>query len=113
MIVRIYWGRIVAGALGDIERVYRDYDVASVPGLLARFVSQDLNDPDSLYVITLWTDLESVERWVASDAYRERITKPLKPFIVGAHSLSLSAVRVEDLAGLVAGRVPQLPPAGS
>jgi heme-degrading monooxygenase HmoA len=101
MIVRIYWGRIVAGALPDIERVYRDYDVASVPGLLARFVSQDLNDPDSLYVITIWSDLASVERWVASDEYRERIATPLKPFIVGAHSLSLSAVRVEDLAGLV------------
>lgn len=101
MIVRIYWGRIVAGALADIERVYRDYDVASVPGLLARVVSQDLNDPDSLYVITIWSDLASVERWVASDEYRERIANPLKPFIVGAHSLSLSAVRVEDLAGLV------------
>jgi heme-degrading monooxygenase HmoA len=100
MIVRIYWGRIEAGALPDIERVYRNYDVDSVPGLLARFVSQDLNDPDSLYVITIWKDLASVERWVASEEYRERITKPLKPFIVGAHSLSLSAVRVEDLAGL-------------
>ena len=101
MIVRIYWGRIVPGSLPDIERVYHDYDVSSVPGLRARFVSQDLNDPDSMYVITIWTDLASVEQWVASDAYRERITKPLRPFIVGAHSLSLSAVRVEDLAGLM------------
>jgi len=101
MIVRIYWGRIVPGSLPSIEEVYRHYDAASTPGMRARFVSQDLNDPDSIYVVTIWDDLASVDRWVASDDYKMRITRALKPFIVGGQSLSLSEVRVEDLASLL------------
>jgi heme-degrading monooxygenase HmoA len=101
MIVRIYWGRIVPGSLPSIEEVYRQYDAASVPGMRARFVSQDVNDPDSIYVVTIWDDVASVQRWVASDDYKVRITKALRPFIVGAQSLSLSEVRVEDVAGLL------------
>ena len=103
MIVRIYWGRIAPGSLPSIEQVYRQYDAASVPGLRARFVSQDINDPESIYVITVWDDMASIERWVASDDYKTRITRALAPFIVGARSLSLSEVRVEDLARLVPG----------
>ena len=101
MIVRIYGGRIVPGSLPSIEEVYRQYDAASVPGMRARFVSQDVNDPDSIYVVTIWDDVASVQRWVASDDYKVRITKALRPFIVGAQSLSLSEVRVEDVAGLL------------
>jgi heme-degrading monooxygenase HmoA len=101
MIVRIYWGRIVPGSLPDIEQVYRRYDAASAPGMRARFVSQDVNDPESIYVITVWDDVQSIERWVASDDYKVRISGALKPFIVGARSLSLSEVRVEDIAGLL------------
>jgi len=101
MIVRIYWGRIVPGSLPSIEEVYRQYDAASVKGMRARLVSQDVNDPDSIYVVTFWDDVESIDRWVASDDYKVRITKALRPFIVGAQSLSLSRVRVEDVAGLL------------
>ena len=102
MIVRIYWGRIVPGALADIERdLPRVQRPRACPGLLARFVSQDLNDPEASTSSPCGPTSKSVERWVASEAYRDRIAKPLKPFIVGARSLSLAAVRVEDIAGLL------------
>lgn len=99
MYMRIYWGRTYPGAWPSIEETYRELAKVSTPGLRARFVTQDVNDVESMYTITVWDSLESVQAWEASPAYRDVFLAAIKPFLVGSHSVSLCEVKVEHLAG--------------
>lgn len=100
MIVRIVWGRLKPGAWAAVEQIFAQYDSASTPGLTARLVTQDINDPESMYSIAFWNDRASLERWLASDAYRVGFSAALRPFLSGSQSVSMADVRVEDLSGL-------------
>lgn len=111
MIVRIVWGRLKPNAWQSVEQIFRQYDAASTPGLKARIVTQDVNDPESMYTIAFWKDRASLERWLASDVYRVGFSEAMRPFLASSQSVSMADVRVEDLAGLMAGRA-QPAPAG-
>ena len=100
MIVRIFWGRLYPNAWPAVERIYREYDARRTPGLRARYVTQDRNDPDSMYAITFWDDVASIERWLASDDYKVALLGALRPFVLGSQSVSLSEVRVADEGNL-------------
>ena len=102
MIVRIVWGRLVPGAWPSVEQVFRQFDAARTPGLRARLVTQDLNDPESMYAIAFWEDVESLQKWLDSDDYQLAFLHALRPFLAGSQSVSLCDVRVEDLAGILA-----------
>jgi heme-degrading monooxygenase HmoA len=113
MIVRIVWGRLKPNAWQSVEQIFRQYDASSTPGLTARIVTQDVNDPESMYTIAFWSDRASLERWLASDAYRVGFSAALRPFLASSQSVSMADVRVEDLAGLLDGRAvsgPATPP---
>ena len=101
MIVRIVWGRLKPNAWQSVEQIFRQYDAASTPGLTARIVTQDVNDPESMYTIAFWNDRASLERWLASDVYRVGFSEALRPFLASSQSVSMADVRVEDLAGLI------------
>ncbi|MEO7761521.1 MAG: antibiotic biosynthesis monooxygenase, partial [Casimicrobiaceae bacterium] len=101
MIVRIVWGRLVPGAWGSIEQIFSEHDAASTPGLRARLITQDVNDAESMYAIAFWDDLASVERWLASDAYRTGFAQALRPFLAGSQSVSMAEVKVADVAGII------------
>ena len=109
MIVRIVWGRLKPNAWPSVEQIFRRYDAASTPGLTARIVTQDVNDPESMYTIAFWSDRASLERWLASDVYRVGFSEALRPFLASSQSVSMADVRVEDLAGLVTGRPLPMP----
>jgi heme-degrading monooxygenase HmoA len=94
MYVRIYWGKTQPGAWPDIESKYRELNAIPIPGLRARWVTQDTNDPDSMFTITLWEDIKSVRDWEASPAYRDTFLAAVKPFLVGSHTVSLCEVKV-------------------
>lgn len=98
MFVRVYWAHIVPGSLPEIEARYRQF-VADVPGRLLRWVTQDVNDPDSILTITVWDSAESVRSWESSAGYREGV-EAVRPFLVGAQTISLCEVKVEDSQGL-------------
>jgi len=102
MIVRIVWGRLVPGSWQAIEQLFRDYGTHRTPGLTARIVTQDVNDPESMYVVAFWHDRASLERWLASDDYRVGFSAALRPFLAGSQSVSMAEVRVEDMGGLLA-----------
>ena len=102
MYLRIYWGRIHPGAWPSVEERYRELAQFPTSGLQARLVSQDVNDPESMYTITLWDNIASVQAWEASPEYRDVFLAAVKPFLVGSHSVSLCEVKVEHLAGLLA-----------
>jgi heme-degrading monooxygenase HmoA len=107
MHIRIYWGKIQPDAWPSIERKYRELMEIPAKGLLGRFVTQDVNDPDSMFTITMWQDLASIETWEASPEYREVFLEAVSPFIIGSQSVSLCEVKVAkatDLLGALAGK---------
>lgn len=98
MYVRIYWGRLHPGSWQPVEERYRALMAIDTPGLIARLVTRDVNDSDSLFTITIWNDAPSVEAWEASPDYRDVFLAAVKPFLVGSQSVSLGEVRVENLS---------------
>ena len=100
MYVRIYWGKTQPGAWPAIEAKYRELNAIPVPGMRARWVTQDINDPESMFTITLWDDLDSVRQWEASSGYRDTFLAGVKPFLAGSHTVSLCEVKVESSSAL-------------
>ena len=101
MIVRIYWARTYLGAWPSIEEKYRELNKIPTPGFRGRLVTQDVNDPESLYTITFWDDITSVQAWEASGEFENVFVAAIRPFIVGSQSVSLCEVKVENIGGLV------------
>jgi heme-degrading monooxygenase HmoA len=102
MYVRIYWGRVFPGSWPSVEEKYRALMAIDTPGLLGRIVTRDVNDPESMFTITMWDSIESVQTWEASQAYHDVFLSAVRPFIVGSQSVSLCEVRVANLAALAA-----------
>lgn len=102
MYLRIYWGKIVPASWDLIEQRYADLMSVQTEGLLGRFVTQDTNDPDSMFTITLWRDMESLKEWEDSSAYKEVFLGAIAPYLMGSHSVSLCKVKLEDIRGFLA-----------
>lgn len=102
MYIRIYWGKIAPGTWPLLEEKYRDLMKVHTDGLLARFVTQDENDPESMFTITVWRDAESVQAWESSSEYRDVFLASVRPYIVGSQSVSLCKVKVMGADGLLA-----------
>jgi len=101
MHIRIYWGKVVGHAWPSIEQRYRELMDIPVKGLLGRFVTQDVNDQESMFTITFWQDMESIREWEASDSYANLYLAAVSPHITGAMSVSLCEVKVFEAAALV------------
>lgn len=105
MFMRIYWSRIEPGSWPDVEATYRELNAIPVPGMQARWVTQDARDPDSLFTVTLWDSAEDVSAWEASDAYRDVFLARVRRFMVGSHTVSLCEIKVAATEGLSPARV--------
>ncbi len=102
MHVRIYWGKVAGHAWPSIEQRYRELMEVPVAGLLARFVTQDVNDRESMFTITFWQDMASIQAWEASESYASLYLAAVSPYIAGAMSVSLCEIKVFEAAGLAA-----------
>jgi len=102
MLVRIWWGRIYPGSWPAIEDAYRKLNEIPVPGMLGRLVTQDVNDRESMYTITLWDSLASVQAWETSSGFKDVFLASVGKFAAGSASISLCEVKAFDLAGLAA-----------
>ena len=100
MHVRIYWGKVAGHAWPSIEQRYRQLMEVPVEGLLGRFVTQDVNDQESMFTITFWKDVESIRAWEASPSYANLYLAAVSPYITGAMSVSLCEVKMLEAAGL-------------
>ncbi|RWM45460.1 antibiotic biosynthesis monooxygenase [Mesorhizobium sp.] len=94
MYIRIYWSKIYPGSWPAIEDRYNKLMQIPIEGLKARFVSQDVEDEESIFTITIWDKQESIVRWEASDAYREFLDQAMRPLTVGSQSVSLCKTRL-------------------
>lgn len=99
MFMRIYWGRIEPGCWPDIEKAYRELNEIPVVGMRARWVTQDVNDPDNLFTITVWESADAVRAWESSSDFHDVFQARVKPFLAGSHTVSLCEIRVGNVTG--------------
>ena len=73
MYMRISWGRVNAGSWADYERAFKEGVEAAghVPGLIARVLSRDLDDPNTGYSLSWWESAEAMEAYEAGAAEKE------------------------------------------
>ena len=101
MFLRLYWSRIEPGSWQSVQDRYVELSKVEVPGRLARWVTQDTNDPDSIITVTLWSSQAEIQAWEASAQY-ERSIAAMRPYLVGSQTVSLCEVKLEHPAGLLA-----------
>lgn len=104
MYLRIYWGRVRPASWDAVARRYQTLMGIQCDGLLGRFVTRDINDPQSLFTVTIWDTLENLQNWERSDEYRQVFLGPLEAYLEGSHSVSLCEVelaQIGDLAALI------------
>lgn len=101
MHMRIYWGRVGQRDWPQIAERYAALMEKAPAGMLARFVTRDENDPENMFTVTLWSDVDSVRAWESSDEYRDLYLAAISPFIVASQSVSLCEVMTWDAGRLV------------
>ncbi|MCX7561454.1 antibiotic biosynthesis monooxygenase [Sulfitobacter sp. F26204] len=102
MYLRIYWGKIEPASWDLIEQRYGSLMDLETKGLLGRFVTQDTNDPESLFTVTIWRSMQDLKEWEESPEYRDVFQKAVAPYLMGSHSVSLCEVKQHDIRGLIA-----------
>ena len=90
--MRITWAKLQPGRWAAYVQEFKRVADPTTPGLLARWLVHDKEDSESLFVLTLWDSITAIEQWEASRHYREQFLPALKPFILGAYSVSVCEV---------------------
>ena len=99
MVIRITWGKLRAGSWDEFERTYRANVVTKgkgIKGLRGRWLSQDTDDRDTGFAVSLWESLADMQAYEQSALYRE-IMAPLQPFFVGEYKTYRSEVKYTDI----------------
>jgi|GEM_PF-1949001 len=110
MYVRIYWSKVKPAFWENMEQNQKFLMNTDIPGLLARIVTQDVADPESIFTFLVWADQDSVHAWENSDEYRSVYTKTVQPYIQGSQTVSLCEVKaanLEKLAKAIIGSIPE------
>ena len=101
MIMRITWGKVRSGTWADYELAYKSNVLASkatIKGLRARWLVQDLDQSDQGFVMSLWDSLEDVGAYEQSGFFQDVIQTALRPFFVGEFRTTHCDVRfAEDM----------------
>ena len=87
MIMRITWGKLYPGTWDEFERVYRSTLAGKeIKGLRGRWLSQDVNDPEGGFAVSLWETPEDMQAYEQSDVYRDMYVPVLRPFFAGQYT---------------------------
>jgi heme-degrading monooxygenase HmoA len=76
MIVRVYRATVSRGGSSDFEEIVRSETLAQftrVPGLVSWVAGRPLGAAGEFAVVTVWEDLESLQRFVGPDWQREGV----------------------------------------
>jgi heme-degrading monooxygenase HmoA len=94
MIVRITRGRITAGSWGLFEAAWHEvYGSVKPPGLRARALIQDSDDPDRGASISVWDDVASAA--AASQELRDGMQE-LQAFYTGDYEIHDGSLRSQQ-----------------
>ena len=93
MAIRITWPKPRAGSWDEFERTYRANVVTKgkgIKGLRGRWLSQDTDDRDTGFAVSLWENLADMQAYEQSALYRE-IMAPLQPFFISESTRRIAA----------------------
>jgi heme-degrading monooxygenase HmoA len=95
MFLRVISGKLKPGTWVEFEQAYEKAteDAGPVEGLCGRWLTRDLEDPDSGTTISLWTSEEAMRDYEASSLLKTKIQSKLDPFFTGQYRVSRSVVR--------------------
>jgi heme-degrading monooxygenase HmoA len=93
MFMKISWGKVRPGQWKAFEAAYRKaIDQKTIPGLKSRWLAQDVNDPDAGHSITLWENLEALQKYEQSDLYKKVIVPACEEFYANEVTVNISRV---------------------
>jgi heme-degrading monooxygenase HmoA len=86
MYLRISWGRVSPGRWDEYEAAFKEAVEAAgaVPGLRARVLYRDVDDPDTGYSLSYWDSAEAMDGYETSAAVHDEILPRIQPFFGGA-----------------------------
>ena len=86
MFIRISWGRVTPGSWPDYEKAFREGVEAGQrpPGLLARILSRDIDDPNTGYSVSWWESAEAMDAYETGPMVNDEILPRIQQFFTGA-----------------------------
>jgi heme-degrading monooxygenase HmoA len=99
MIMRVTWGKIRPGKWDDYEKLWKEHvrQTADTPGLKARWLLRDGDNPDSGYSLSLW---DSAEDFDAYSTKEHALAGEMAECFVGQYVTTPCEVRGSDLSRL-------------
>jgi len=91
MYMRIAWVQTEPGQAEKYEAAFKK--VYRAETMRAVCLGQTSDNPDSLYIITLWDSLEAIKDWESSPLYLKSINPMLNAFILGNYSVSICEMK--------------------
>ncbi len=88
MRVRIIYGKLKPGTWDAYEAAYKEAmdQAGHVPGLVARWLTRDVADPDGGYSISLWRDEAAMQAYESGDTLKNTILPKLTPYFSGDYT---------------------------
>ena len=95
MRVRIIYGRLRPGTWDEYEQAYKEVmsGAGQIPGLRARWLTRDVDDPDAGYSISLWEDEAAMRAYESSDLLKGTILPKLTPYFSGEYTTTHCEMR--------------------
>ena len=94
MYLRIIHGKLKPGAWSDFEIAYKKAigEAGAIHGLVGRWLTRDLDDPDAGTTISLWASEADLDAYENSDLLKNKIQSRLTPFFSGEYRTTKSRV---------------------
>jgi heme-degrading monooxygenase HmoA len=101
MRVRIIHGKLKPGTWDAYENAYKEVmaKAGDIPGLRARWLARDVDNPDAGYSISLWEGEAAMRAYEASDVLQSMILPKLKPFFSGEYTTTRCDMRLHETFG--------------
>jgi heme-degrading monooxygenase HmoA len=96
MLMRIIHGKLKPGSWDAYEAAYKEAvaQAGEIPGLRARWLMRDVDDPDSGYTLSLWESEAALRRYESSKLLQTTFLPKLQPYFSGDYSIKHCEVRV-------------------
>jgi heme-degrading monooxygenase HmoA len=91
MYMRIAWVQTEPGQSARYQDEFRKVYFAD--SMRAVWLGQASDNPDSLFIVTLWDTLEAIRDWESSRNYLESINPKLNAYILGNYSVSVCEMK--------------------
>ena len=91
MFMRIAWVQTEPGQAEKYEEAFKK--VYRADTMRAVWLGQANDNPDSLFIVTLWDSLEAIKDWESSSDYLKNINPMLNAFILGNYSVSVCEMK--------------------